>query len=73
VGAYLVAAEDTRADRVVAGSPEEAVDIDQAAVVLVAGTGRVAVVAAVGCVAAAVRRHLLSVSQACARVEAGFR
>ena len=69
VGAYLVAAGDTRADRVVAGSPEEAVGIDQAAVVLVAGTGRVAVVAAVGCEAAAVRRHLLSVSQACALVK----
>jgi hypothetical protein len=31
------------------------------------GTDRVAVEAAVGCGAAAVRMHLLSVSQACAR------
>jgi hypothetical protein len=33
------------------------------------GTGRVAVEAAAGCGAMAVRRHLLSVSQACARVK----
>jgi hypothetical protein len=62
-GAYLVvAAEGTRADQVVVGSREEVAGTAQAAAVLAVGTGRVAVVAAVGCEAAAVRRHLLSVS-----------
>ena len=68
--AYLVvAAEGTRADQAVVGSREEVAGTAQAAAVLAVGTGRVAVVAAVGCEAAAVRRHLLSVSQACGQVK----
>ena len=67
-GAYLVVvAEDTRADQAVVGSQEEVAGTGQAAVALAVGTDRVAVEAAVGCGATAVRRHLLSVSQACAR------
>lgn len=67
-GAYLVvAAEDTQADQAVVGSQEEVAGTAQAAVALAVGTDRVAVEAAVGCEAAAVRMHLLSVSQACAR------
>jgi hypothetical protein len=69
VGAYLVAAEDKRADRAVAGSLEEVAGTGQAAVVLEEGTDHAAVEVAVGYGAAAVRRHLLSVSQACARVK----
>ena len=69
-GAYLVvAAEDTRADQAVVGSQEEVAGTAQAAVGLAVGTDRVAVEAAVGCGATAVRRHLLSVSQACAQVK----
>ena len=69
-GAYLVlAAEDTRAGQAVVGSQEEVAGTGQAAVALAVGTGRVAVEAAAGCGAMAVRRHLLSVSQACARVK----
>ena len=62
-----MAAEDTRADQAVVGSQEEVADTARAAVALAVGTDRVAVEAAVGCGAAAVRMHLLSVSQACAR------
>jgi len=71
VGAYLVVvvAEDTQVGRAVVGNREEVAGTVQAAVVPVAGTDRVAVVAVVGYGAAAVRRHLLSVSQACARVK----
>lgn len=63
----VVAAGGT--DRAVVGSLEEVAGTGQAAVVLVVGTGRVAAVAAAGCGAAAVRRHLLSVSQACAQAK----
>lgn len=58
--AYLVvAAGDTQAGQAVADSLEEVAGIDQAAVGLVAGTDHVDLVAAVGCGAAADRKHLL--------------
>ena len=73
-GAYLVvAAEDTRADQAVVDSQEEVAGTAQAAVGLAVGTGRVAVEAAAGCGAMAVRRHLLSVSQACDQVRSALR
>ena len=70
-GAYLVVvAEGTRADRAVVGTQEEVAGTAQAAVVPAADT---AARAAVGCGAAAVHRHLLSVSQACDQVKLALR
>jgi hypothetical protein len=74
-GAYLVVvAEGTRADRAVVGTQEEVAGTAQAAVDPAVGTAdRAAVEAAVGCGAVAVRRHLLSVSQACDQVRSALR
>lgn len=69
VVAYLVVVEDTQADRAVADSPEAVAGTGQAAVGLGEDIDHVAAEAVVGCEAAAVRRHLLKVSQATARMQ----
>lgn len=69
VVAYLVVVvEDTQAGQAAAGSLEVVAGTGRAVAGLEEDTDRVAAEAAVGCEAAAVRRHLLKVSQATVHV-----